>query len=94
MPNTAVPIKTGEILESGRPTLHPSVRKNIKNMSKNAPRPSATNALKCVTEITAWSIDGLGKYSPNIIAVRTDSEEPRIMLLANSNLIMEPEKIK
>lgn len=74
---TVAPMKTGAIASDGLPTLQPSVRAKIMVTSRNVPRASASIADPMLTPMPLAAKPGFGKYSPNIIAVRTDSPLPR-----------------
>lgn len=84
MAETVPPTKIGDDPSLGRPTLHPSVNKKIIRTSINVPIPSTSMAEPIDTLNHSIGTPGLGKYSPNIMAVRMDSGLPRMIALADS----------
>jgi hypothetical protein len=76
---TVRPIKKGAISLEGRPTLQSSVRREIMVTNRKVPTASMRKPLVKETSEKADGYEGLGKYSPNIIAVLTESAVPRII---------------
>lgn len=74
---TVPPMKAGDRVSAGRPTLHPSVSRNIIVTNIKVPNPSAAMAVGNGILNQGVEKTGFGKYSPNSIAVFTDSGLPR-----------------
>ena len=81
---TVPPIKTGARASPGRPTLHPSVKRKIIVTSIKVPNPSTIMAVDSESLNQGMGKPGFGKYSPNSVAVLTDSGLPRTIEWAAS----------